>query len=345
MLPNLALLGLSLAVLGKSAEVLVEYAARVARRFQVSDLVVGLLITSIGTSLPELTSSIAASLAGSSALVIGNVVGSNIANIGLVIGIAAVVRPFATEPKMHDRDGFVLIATVVLFFALAQDNRISRIEAGMFLFVYLAYVFFVARSDTGEVKHRFGDFLKFMFDMEYAAPVVRGLSGRGPARTRSEPGGGIERTGLIREGGLIVLSTAALVVSARYVVSGAIGIAQSLDVPENLIGLSVVAVGTSLPELLVAVAAARRGKAELIVGNVMGSNIANTLLICGLAGLVRPLDVPELSVVYTIPIMLFFSLALLHFIRSDWRISRAQGVAAIVAYVLFLSAAFIQGWG
>ena len=119
----------------------------------------------------------------------------------------------------------------------------------------------------------------------------------------------------------------------------------TLDVPENLIGLSVVAVGTSLPELLVAVAAARRGKAELIVGNVMGSNIANTLLICGLAGLVRPLDVPELSVVYTIPIMLFFSLALLHFIRSDWRISRAQGVAAIVAYVLFLSAAFIQGWG
>jgi Ca2+/Na+ antiporter len=126
---------------------------------------------------------------------------------------------------------------------------------------------------------------------------------------------------------------------------GAVGFASRLDVPENLIGLSLVAVGTSLPELLVAVAAARRGNAELIVGNVIGSNIANVLLILGLTGLVRPLDVPELSVVYSIPICLFFSLALLHFIRTDWRISRAQGALVVAAYLAFLATAFVLGWG
>jgi cation:H+ antiporter len=111
------------------------------------------------------------------------------------------------------------------------------------------------------------------------------------------------------------------------------------------VGLSLVAVGTSLPELIVARAAARRGNGELIVGNVMGSNIANVLLILGLTGLVRPLAVPEQSVVYSIPICLFFSLALLHFIRSDWQISRRQGAGVVAAYGAFLLAAFLQRWG
>ena len=144
---------------------------------------------------------------------------------------------------------------------------------------------------------------------------------------------------------MLALATVALVVSARYVVVGAVALAARLDIPENLVGLSLVAVGTSLPELLVALAAARRGNAELIVGNVMGSNIANILLILGLTGLMRPLDVPEQSVVYSIPISLFFSLALLHFIRSDWRISRLQGAVAVGAYGVFLALAFLGGWG
>ena len=346
MISDVSVLVVALVVLVKGSDVFVEYAARLARRFEVSDLVVGLVVTSVGTSLPELSSSLAASLSKSSALVIGNVVGSNIANIGLVLGVAAWIRPLATEVKMHDRDGFVLVATAVVFFVMALDNRIGRLEASGLLCVYALYVVFAVRSDREGAEHRFKDFLEFMFGFEYAAPVVRRLTPRGrgskPAAVAHEP-----RDGRIiaREMGAVVLSLAAVIGGARFVISSSIGIARVLEIPENLVGLSIVAVGTSLPELLVAISAARRGRAEMVVGSVMGSNIANGLLIVGLSGLARPLDVPELSVVYTIPIMLFFSLGLLYFIRSDWRMTRRQGVVAVMGYVAFLTAAFIQGWG
>jgi cation:H+ antiporter len=344
MAADFAVLAAALAVLVRSADLLVEYAVRIARRFDLSDLVVGLLITSVGTSLPELTSSLAAAFSGRPALVIGNVVGSNIANIGLVVGAAALIRPFTTTPKMHDRDGFIMMAAGILFFALIQDNRLSRIDAAAFLFVYAAYVAFVARSDREGVEARFESFLEFMFRLDLTAPLARRLRRREQDRTRP-PRSTVDRVGLSREAWIVALATALLIVSARYVVVGAVGLARELAVPDNLIGLSLVAIGTSLPELFVAVASVRRGSAELVAGNVVGSNIANLLLIGGLASLVRPLDVPELSVVYSTPIMLFFTLGLLHFIRSDWRISRSQGAVAVAAYIGFLAAAFVQGWG
>lgn len=352
MLSHLAFLAIGLGILVKGAAILVEHAARLARRFQVSELVVGLVLTSVGTSLPELTFAIAASLEGSSGLVVGNVVGSNIANIGLVLGVAAMVRPFATAPKMYERDGFILVGSSVVLFVLVLDNGLGALEGLFFLVVYVAYVAFAARSDREGVEARFKDFLAFFFDLEYAAPARRIAARRSDARARSanstveERGGDRHDRGQIaREAVLVALSLAAIVVSSGWVVDESVEVARILGVPENLVGLSLLALGTSLPELMVAITAARQGNAEMVVGNVMGSNVANTLLILGLSAIVRPLAVPELSVVYTIPIMLFFSLALLHFIRSDWRMSRAQGVMAVTAYLAFLTAAFVQGWG
>lgn len=346
---HLAIFLVSLVVLVKSADTLVEYSARLAKRFQVSDLIVGLVITSVGTSLPELASSISATLAGSSGLVIGNVVGSNIANVGLVLGVAAMVRPFATEPRMHDRDGFIVMASVLVFFALALDNRIERLDAVLLLGLYAAYVVFAARSDRQGQEHRFRDFLGFMLDFDYVAPAARRLLRRGSRPETAEtpapvPARDQEKGKLVLEIGVVVASLVALILSARYLIAEAVFLAQRFEIPENLIGLSMVAVGTSLPELLVSVAAARKGKVEMIVGNVMGSNIANTLLIVGVAGALHPLEVSELSVVYTIPIMLFFSLALLYFVRTDWRVGRGQGFLAVAGYVMFLTAAFLQGW-
>lgn len=330
----------------KSADYLVEYSARVARRFRISDLVVGLIITSIGTSLPELASSLSASLAGSSGLIIGNVVGSNIANIGLVLGAAAAARPFATEARMHDRDGFIVLASVILFFLLALDNNVSRLDAVLLLAMYVFYVVFAARSDREGIEHQFRDYLRFIFDFEYAAPVKRRLMRQGKEAAAMKPEAEPQAVRpLMLELAVVVVALAGLIVSARFVVAEAIWLAELLELPDNLIGLSLVAVGTSLPELMVSVTAARKGKAELIVGNIMGSNIANILLIVGMAGSISPVTVAELSVVYTIPIMLFFSLGLLYFVRSDWRITRRQGITAIAAYVFFLATAFWQGWG
>ena len=345
MISHPAILLVALVALAKSADILVEYATRVARRFQVSDLLVGLVVTSVGTSLPELSSSLSAAFLGSSALVIGGVVGSNIANIGLVLGVAAIVRPFTTQVKMHDRDGFVLVASTVLLFAAALDNRLGRVDGAVFLLIYLVYVVFVARSDRDGVEHRFRDFLKFMFDFEYAAPVVKRLTRRRTRPTAREMKSEPQPRALIAELAALVTSLGVLILSARFVVAESIWIADLLQIPENLIGLSLVAIGTSLPELMIGVVAARAGRSALVVGNVIGSNIANGLLIVGLAATVRPLDVPEFSVVYTIPVMLFFTLALLHFIRSDWQITRRQGVVAVVAYAMFLATALIRGRG
>jgi cation:H+ antiporter len=337
---------IALAGLVKSADYLVEYSARAARRFRISELVVGLIITSVGTSLPELASSLSASLAGSSGLIIGNVVGSNIANIGLVLGAAAATRPFATERRMHDRDGFIVLASVILFFLLVLDNNVSRLDAAVLLAVYVSYVVFAARSDRAGIELRFRDYLEFIFDFEYAAPVKRRLMRQNKEAATMKPAAEPLAVGpLMLELAVAVTALAGLIVSARFVVAEAIWLAELFALPDNLIGLSLVAIGTSLPELMVSVTAARKGKAALIVGNIMGSNIANILLIVGMAGSINPVDVAELSVVYTIPIMLFFSLALLYFVRSDWRITRAQGITAIGAYAAFLATAFWQGWG
>ena len=343
MLSHLAVLIIALALLVKSADWVVKYAALVARRFHVSELVVGLLITAVGTSLPELASSLAAAFAGSPGLVIGNVVGSNIANLGLVLGAAAMARPFETDAKMHDRDGFIVVASAALFLALVLDNQLGRFDAALFLVLYLAYTAFVVRSDREGVEHRFKDFLKFVFDFEYAAPLAHGLRRR---RGRPPSPANVDREldGMGRELAAVAGAIAVLVLAARLVVTEAVRLATALGVPENLVGLSLVALGTSLPELVVAVTAARRGKSAMVVGNVLGSNIANILLVAGLAAVVRPLAVAELSVVYTIPIMLFFSIALLHFIRSDWRMGRDQGAISVAAYVGFLVAAFWYGW-
>jgi len=288
----------------------------------------------------------------------GNVVGSNIANIGLVLGIAALVKPFATSEKALDRDGFIMVFTSVLLWALVLDNEVGRWDALLFVLVYVAYTAFVVHSDAEGVEHRFKDFLAFVADFEYAAPVARRLRHsrrpgapppleRGDKDSRPPAADASPRAsaGLWLEVSISVGAIAALVVGARYAIAEAIWFARLLDVPDNLIGLSVVAVGTSLPELLVAISAARRGNGGMVLGNVLGSNIANGMLIVGLAGLVRPMEVHESSVVYTLPIMLFFGIALLYFIRSDWRIGRGQGATALVAYVAFLIMAFAGGWG
>lgn len=336
----------SLALLIKCADWLVEFGAHVARRLGVSDLVIGLTLTSIGTSVPELASSVSASLAGNSGLVLGNVVGSNIANIGLIAGLAAVVRPFPTDSKMHDRDGLILLATCGVFFVLVLDNQIQRLEAIAFLIVYVAYIGFVALSDKDQIDHQFRYFLSYVVSLDYVKPIVRQLSMR-PGRSAG-PTPQVDwkqRRTLLFEIAAVIGSCAGVVIGAHYLVREASWLALTFGVPDALVGLSIVAVGTSLPELMVALAAARKGNAGMVIGNVMGSNLANILLILGIAGTLNPLEVAEVSVVYTIPIMLFFTIALLYFVKTGWRVTRANGVLALLAYTGFMVLAFLFGWG
>ena len=144
---------------------------------------------------------------------------------------------------------------------------------------------------------------------------------------------------------IVLASGLAIMFGAKIMVDSAIWIAEYASVPDSIIGLTVVAIGTSLPELSVAISAVRKGRGELVVGNVLGSNIANILLIIGVGGLIGPLPVAEPSVIYTLPVMLFFSLACLGFIGGNWRLGRREGAIALASYVAFMILATLNSWG
>lgn len=171
MITHLIVFIIALIALIKGADLFVEYAAKVAKRFGVSDLLISLTITSIGTSIPELASSISAAINNAPQLIIGNIVGSNIANTGLILGFSALMAPIRTDVKMHDRDGLIMIASAGLLFLASLNNLLSILEAIEFLIMYIFYLFFVVISSVDERAYQFRDFIKFVFDFEYIKPV------------------------------------------------------------------------------------------------------------------------------------------------------------------------------
>ncbi|HAG90786.1 MAG TPA: sodium:proton exchanger, partial [Bdellovibrionales bacterium] len=185
MLIHFGIFLVALVALAKGADLFVESSAKIAKRLGVSDLVIGLTITSIGTSVPELASSISASLNQAPELIVGNIVGSNIANIGLILGLSALLRSIQTDAKMHDRDGLIMIASTALFFLFSLDNRINEVESGIFLLLYLMYIFFVILSSVRDRAYHFRDFMKFVFDFEYVEPVKQSLKMNLPSLGRS----------------------------------------------------------------------------------------------------------------------------------------------------------------
>lgn len=350
MLSQIAIFIVSLVLLAKGADYFVEYSGRIAKRFNVSDFIIGLTITSIGTSVPELAASISASVNGYPGIIIGNVVGSNIANIGLILGLSATFKAFQTEKKMYERDGFIMITSVLLFFVFVLNNLISRYEAALLLIAYVFYLFFLIKTDSKEKPYQFRDFMKYVFDFEYITPLRSKLYKsllRKPKAERTPREDQIVKgfsKDLLKDIVLVVISCIAVVIGAKYLINSAVWFAALLDIPDSVVGLSIVAVGTSLPELTVSLSAVKKGKGGIVVGNVLGSNIANVFLILGVSASIGPMTVSEISVTYTIPIMLFFSLAFLYFVKSDWQIKRYQGALAIAAYVIFMALAFVLGW-
>lgn len=343
---------LGAALLAKCADWMVEFAVRVAHRSGVSTIVIGLTLTSIGTSVPEFASSISATLQGHPGLALGNVTGSNIANVGLILGIAALVRPLQTDRTVYDRDGFILLAASALLFGLALDNHLHRWNAALLGGFYVAYLLFLTRTDGADADHRFRSFVTFVFDFDLVPTLPTPWGPRKQTAADSAPHSEVPETDRPARrsravlGELLAMMAAAVGVAlgAHLFVTSAATVAHAIGLPTSVVGVTLMALGTSLPELSVAVSAARRGNADLVIGNVIGSNIANTLLILAICGLIRPFEISEMSVVYTIPVMLFFCVGLLYLVRSDWHVSRTQGALALSSYVLFGVAAVAGGW-
>ncbi|HET6498302.1 MAG TPA: calcium/sodium antiporter [Coriobacteriia bacterium] len=312
MLAYLSAIG-GLALLFGGGEALVRGAVAISRRLGLSPLLIGMTVVAWCTSAPELVVSLSAALRGSSDIAVGNIVGSNIFNILGVLGVAALIAPIAVNPRELRRDTVVMLAAAAALSGIALTGEIGRF-AGLVLFAgMIAYVSLSYRSEKRHPEQ---------------PPAVLHQKEADAAAVDASPLAGVA---------YIAAGLAALVIGSRFLVSGASDIARSYGVAEAVIGLSLVAAGTSLPELATSIISALRRQPELAIGNVVGSNIFNILGILGVTALVTPVNVAEQIAAVDTWVMLGVSVILasaLMFARG--RIGRLLGAAFITSYGAYL---------
>lgn len=307
----LVLLGLGLLVAG--GEALVRGAAGVALLARVTPAVVGLTVVAAGTSMPELVVSVRAAMVDSAGLAMGNVVGSNIFNITAILGIAALVRPLVVRGMTVRLEWPVMMLAAFQLHLLARDGTIDRLEGGFLLAGFVAFTAYIVvlarRAAAPDERQSFA---------EAATPRRSGSS-------------------WLRHGLFVVAGVGLLAGGSTILVQGAVGVAGALGVSEAVIGLTIVAAGTSAPELVTSLVAALRGQHDIAVANVVGSNIFNVLAIAGAAGLVRPLPVPDEIVVRDAPWMLAVSLLLFPLMRTGMRLTRIEGALLLAVFAGYMT--------
>ena len=312
------LLVAGLVVLVAGAELFVRGASRVAVLRGISPLVIGLTVASFGTSTPEAAISLQAALSGSADLALGNVVGSNIANILLILGVSALATPLVVHGQLVRIDVPVMVGVSLLTFVLALDGVISRLDGILLVLLAVGYTTFLFRLSrvSGSTVHAVTE--------EFA----------GDEDDEAEPG----ITDSLRFNiFLIPIGIVFLVIGGRWLVSGAVTIAEAFGVSELVIGLTVVAIGTSLPELATSLIAIFRGERDLAVGNIVGSNIFNLLFVLGLVGAIAPggIPIPPPALNFDLPVMIVVAVACLPIFFSGHRIARWEGLLFLSYYVAY----------
>jgi cation:H+ antiporter len=320
MLITIGLFLVGLGILIKSADVLVEGASSLARRLGISALVVGLTVVAFGTSAPELIVSMLASISGNVDIAVGNIVGSNIVNILLILGLSAAVYPLRVQKTTVWKEiPFALLASLV-FFIMAHDALVSGHAASI-----------VSRGDGLVLV---GFFLVFLY---YIATVAK-------QSMSQDENVSSEEMSKVKSIVYVLGGVAGLVVGGKMILSSAITIASSFGVSESLIGLTIVAVGTSLPELATSIVAALKRQADIAVGNVVGSNIFNIFWIIGASAIIAPLPVNQVlitdMVVMVVAAVLLF---LVLFVGKRHMIDRWQGILFIALYVAYTIFLVIRG--
>ncbi len=318
MLENLLFIALGMVGLFAGGEWLIRSSTRLAAGFRIPPLVIGLTVVALGTSMPELVVSVSAALGGSTEIALGSVVGSNIANVGLILGIAGLIRALTVNTSLIRREIPVMVAVSVLVFVMALDRVITRTE-GVLLFIgYVVFTVVLYRLSTRRAHP----------DSAQVQDEVEILEG--------DPAG-------IRKGRqilMLLLSIAVLVAGAQFTVMGASGVARALGISELIIGLTLVAVGTSLPEIATAIAATVRKHDDLAAGNAVGSNIANLLVILAITAIILPVPVPEKVLMVEMPVMIGFSLVLM-LLSFRRRLPRWSAGLLLAAYLAFVVITFV----
>ncbi len=302
-----AVAGLALLYLG--GEALVRGAAALALRLGISPLAVGLTVVAFGTSVPELVVSLDAALAGADDIAVGNVVGSNIANILLILGLSALIRPVAVEAKIFRTDAPLAVVASLALIGMLADGVVSRTEGGLLLTALAAFTvltFRQARRESGVVRA----------ELATAAPQAA--------------------PGAVASGLLVLLGVAALVAGGHLLVTAAVELALVFSVSQAVIGLTMVAVGTSLPELATSVVAAARDRGDIAVGNVVGSNLFNILGILGVTAVAAPLSRGAVGWA-SLAVMLAAAVLLVPLLGTGSRLSGREGAVLLAAYAAYVT--------
>lgn len=322
LLTSILLVVLGLALLAGGGEALVRGATTVARIAGLTPAVIGLTVVAAGTSLPELVVSVMAALRGTPDIAVGNVVGSNIFNIGAVLGAAALVAPLAVHGAAVRLEWPVMFLASWIGFLLMRDFQLDRLEGGFFLaslVVFTAYSVFIARNEVSQQEQS-----------TYASETA-GRSLHPPTREL-----GLSILAIVAGSGLLVLG-------GNLLVDGAVAIARHAGMTERVIGLTIVAAGTSAPELAASLVAAYRGRSDVALANIIGSNIFNILGILGVTSLIAPIAVSPQMVRSDMVWMLALSAVLFPMMRSRFVVSRAEGTLLVAAYGTYLALLVLGG--
>jgi cation:H+ antiporter len=309
------LFAVGLVALIGGAELLVRGAGRLALALGVSPLVIGLTVVAFGTSSPEIAVSVGATMKGQVDLAVGNVVGSNIFNVLFILGVSALITPLVVAQQLIRQEVPLMIGVSLLLFVFAHDGVVSRPEAGMLFAGMIAYTVFLVRQGRAETSPD----VKAEYDQEFSG---RRQGGRGST---------------VVNVALVVVGLALLVIGSRWLVDGAVAFARHFGVSETVIGLTIVAAGTSLPEVASSVVAAVRGERDIAVGNVIGSNMFNILGCLGLAGLVgtSPLAIASSIIAFDLPMMLAVAVACLPIFLTGATVARWEGGLFLGYYLAY----------
>lgn len=315
MIIDFVLLLVGLTVLYYGAEFLVDGASKIALGYGISPMIIGLTIVAFATSAPEFVVSLLATLDGSPALAIGNVVGSNIANIALIVGASAVILPMTVERSVFSRDYPFMMGSILLTLAIVYTFSAINLPSGLLLLVVLGVFLYKC--------------------LKIALKQNREFRATGTERAVTE-------TGSVGANAIKVLGgVVGLVVGAQLMVKSAINIASEFGVPELVIGVTIVALGTSLPELATAIVAALKKEPDISLGNILGSNIFNTCFILGGVSVIKPIPVPEEALRFDLPAMAFVALLLFPLMRLGYKVTRADGILLLVCYVSYIVLSYV----
>ena len=322
---DFVLLLISIFFLVKSSGYLVSSASNIAKHFGVKQIIIGLTVVAFGTSIPELASSIAAIFAKDSDIIIGNVVGSNISNIGLILAIGTLITIVSIKDKIIKRDIYFLTFITVIFYIFSLNGSISRIEGLIFILFFIYYLYRLFKKKKHKIEEEVQHYVKLEEEkLVYEFKRIKDFL------THK----------ITKEIYFLLFSIVILSVSAYFTVVFLQNLASETKIGEGIIAATLLAVGTSLPELIVTITAARKNLNDILIGNIIGSNIANILIVTGIPALFMPLQVSVKFITFIIPSMIVFTLLMLVIFKLLNNV-RYIGIVFLLLYALFLILLFI----